>query len=260
MHHVMWLFVTLAAANFYGWTLRKRIGFVERALMTWESAAAISFAFVGASLAVAYGGLSIQQDAGIALYAILSFLLSWLGLRYWMPGRAWDMGAAVLALGLTMWFFSDSSSLSGGLVLMVVSLGASVGGYYATKAGLKIIFFVLCAYDVYAVWFSNTMDILMRTNPDSLVSRDMFVLSLVDQLEIGTLDVVLAAVAVVGIQRHRGMLRSLVFTTGCFASVVLLGALATRFPVTFARVPYVVVLAPLVWLFLSGKRRQEKKP
>lgn len=253
MHHVAWFLLTLAVANCYGLFLRKRIGFVEKPLMTWVSALLISLAFVSASLAVAYGGLTIQRDAGIALIAILTFVTSWLGLRYWLSGTVWDATAVMAALALTFWFFSDTTPFNAGIMLIVASLGASVGGYYATKAFLRISFLVICAYDVYAVWLSNTMATLMRMRPDGLFS-----LSLMDQIEIGTLDVMLAAVAIVGIQRHRGVLRSSTFGLGCFASILLLGELAVQWPIAFARVPYVIVLAPLTWLFLVPRRHQEQ--
>jgi hypothetical protein len=248
MHSIVWLAATLFAALLYGLRIRARVGYVTRSLMSWQSAVAMASALAISSLAAARGYLDITHDAGVGLQAITMFMAAWLGLRYWVSMSGWDPIAGGLALALVYGSLSAPGCVSG-LLLVCAALGVSVGGYYATKAWLRVLFMILCAYDVYAVWLSDTMETLMRRHPESGLSMVLF-----SQMEIGTLDVVLAALAVVGIQRHRGMLRAFLFSVLSLIAVPTMAVLAERNPEIFARVPYLVVLAPLVIAFLSGRK------
>lgn len=253
MHSIVWFAATLVAALLYGTRIRARVGYVPRPLMSWRSGVVMASALAVSSLAVARGHLTVGHDVGVGLQAVVTFITTWLGLRYWASRPGWDVVAGGIALGVVSAFLSTPSVMDGP-VLVCMALGVSVGGYYATKAWLRVLFTLLCAYDVYAVWLSDTMERLMQRHPATTLSMMLW-----GQMEIGTLDVALAALAVVGIQRHRGMARAVAFSMLCFAAAPATTILAGAYPL-FARVPYFVVLAPLVIVFLSGRKAGGSRP
>jgi hypothetical protein len=212
----------------------------------------------------------VPHDADIALNAGVLFVCGWLGLRYWIPWRLWSVPAAAAALALVVLYFSEPDRYNNA-VLATFVLGIAVGGYYVTKRFLRVFYGVMALYDAYIVWGSDIAERIVDGQkvpfPTSLIVGALNL----PFLEISTLDAALAALAIIGIQRHRGVRRSVEFAVLCVGVAVGQAVMADMFarwggrfelpspflPVLIS-VPLLVPMAPLVWLCLARPRRQSE--
>jgi hypothetical protein len=205
---------------------------------------------------VARGDVVIQHDVGVGLSAIVAFIGAWLGLRYWHSGLWWDVGTAVTAfllVGCYLWWPAPWNNP----LLIVIALGVGVSGYYGTKQWLRLLVSILCVFDVYAVWLSDTM-MSVAENGASTFPVQLVLMAL--PTEIGSLDVILSALTIIGIQRHRGIRCSLAIAAAYGGGMILIPFAAMAAPNWFASVPFLIIIAPLVLIGLSGPSVQRSRP
>ncbi len=267
MHPLFWFFVVLALSVVYGMRIRAVVGHVQAPLLHWWVAVVMVGSLgIGTVLATRHG-VQVPREAGVALHAIVLFACSWLGLRYWFPLKIWDVPAAALALAGVGMYFADRGQYNNAM-LAAIALGIGVGGYYVTKRWLRVFYILIATADAYMVWGSTLSEELAKGETGLFPSSLILGLFRLPFYEIGTMDVTMGAMAVVGIQRHRGVRRSLLFAASCVVITCALafapeflalrgGRLEPPSPLLkyFVSLPFLVVLAPLVLLFLAGHKK-----
>lgn len=250
--YIAWFAFTLVLAAFYGLCIRRVVGYVRSPLLHWSIAVVLTVSFfIGAVLTTRFQ-VSLSHDGAVAAHAVLLFLCGWLGLRYWLPWRLWDIPATALALVMVMFFFIDPAKFNNGMLLML-SLGIGAGGYYVTKGWLRAFFVLMGALDAYMVWGTNLSESLAQ--PPCAFPVSLMGAFSVPFMQISMIDVALSAFALIGIQRHRGMLRSVLFGASCIALVPAIAFCAEQGARLFLVTPFLVFVAPLVLLFLHRFRR-----
>lgn len=260
MQTLAWFVVILLLTLCYGMRIRRVVGFVESPLVAWYHAAVLAVGiFIGAVLVTQFD-IVVPERLAVALHAILLFFGVWLGVRYWIAWRLWDIPSFVLALSIVTLFFVDPQTYNS-LMFGFVTLGCSVGGYFLSKRALVILCCVLAVFDGFAVWGSNMMDELIRRQPGPFPSELLVGSFFPRHFSIGVLDALLAGLVIVGLVHHRGALLALRFTVSFVGIIFAIGVLAQPMAMHgitfFAQVPLLVVLAPLATYFLTMKRHQD---
>lgn len=248
-----WYFVTVGFAILYGSRIQARIGYVPL-LWHWPTAMALIVGVCGGALAVAYTDVMIHHDVGIGLHSITLFIAAWLGIRYWFPlTLRWGLFAAGIAFGVVESYLWQPAIFNN-IVLSIIALGIGVAGYFGTKQWLRVLIGGLCLFDVYAVWFSDTMNLVIEKNPGAFPATFVMATSLLATLEIGALDVIITALLIIGVHRHRGALRAV------FCGLLSVGALSALpiatavLPAWFGQFPFMLALAPIAFWGLSGAK------
>jgi hypothetical protein len=261
MHSFVWFIAILALALMYGMRIRGVVGHITAPLLHWRVAVALAIGLMCGAILTVHSGIQVPRQTAVAIHAVVLFVATTLGLRYWIHWPLWDIPSAVGALALVALYFTEPQTYNN-VVLALVSLGVAVGGYYCSKHWLVVFSLTMAAFDAYAVWGSNLMEQLIDQQPGPFPSALTAAL-MPRSLEIGGLDVMLGALMVVGIFRHRGIVRAAGFGI-CYASLtwgiaVLSEPLAYRYGSVFlAHFPLLTVLAPLVLLFLLGFPRRHR--
>lgn len=250
MHPFWWFALVLGFAVAYGVRMRSTIGRVETPLASWHIAATLAAGLgVGSVLAIRFG-LSIEPDVGIALHAVVLYACVRLGLRHWFGGRSWELFSTIASFAFVGLYFTSPHRWNNAMLTMV-SLGVSVGGYYVTKRWLRVFFVLMACFDAYAVWGSNLMERLIAAPQGVFPGQLVIGQFSLPFLEIGALDVTLGALGVVGVLRHRGVARSVYFAVSCCLSGLGIAFAASQGIQLATAIPFLVVLAPLVLLFLA---------
>ncbi|HXV27238.1 MAG TPA: hypothetical protein VD862_04430 [Candidatus Paceibacterota bacterium] len=253
MQTFAWFCVIMALVLLYGMRIRSVIGYVRSPLMHWYVGATLGVGlFLGAVL-TAKLGLSMPRDAAVALHGVVMFVGAWLGLRYWSVWRPWDVPAAVLALVLVAFYFTDPRTYNN-IMFGAVTLGCAVGGYYVTKRWLVAFSLVMACFDGYAVWGSDIMEQLIEQKPGPFPTELLVASFFPRHFSIGVMDALLAAMIIVGLVHHRGIGRAAMFALAYAGSIFAVGVIALRLAnmgnTLFAHVPMLVILAPLACGFL----------
>jgi hypothetical protein len=267
MHPLFWFVVILTLSVVYGMRVRAVVGHVQASLLHWWVAVAMVGSLGIGTILATRCGVQVPREAGVALHAIVLFACSWLGLRYWFPLQVWDAPAAALALVGVGMYFADRVHFNNPM-LAAIALGIGVGGYYVTKRWLKVFYVLMAIADAYMVWGSSLSEELAKGETGLFPASLILGLFRLPFYEIGTMDVTMGAMAVVGIQRHRGLKRSMLFALSCIVITYAL-ALTPEFlllrggrfeppsPLVkyLVSLPFLIVLAPLVLVFLAGYQK-----
>lgn len=251
MQTAAWFITTLVLALLYGVRIRAVVGYVPHRLWRWYMALPIVGAVIGGALLVVRVDPVMPESIATILRAVVLCICSWLGLRFWVKHRWWDVGASVLALMLVISYLHWRVILNN-VMLAIIVLGMSVAGYYASKAWIRVLFILLAIFDAYAVWFSGLMQVISNKG-SGIFPPQFFTMMQLPFLEIGTMDVIMAAIAVVAIERHRGVWRAVGFVVWCIASAMINEQLAMTGVGWLQSMPYMVCLAPAVLLCLMGR-------
>lgn len=249
--YLAWFALTLALATVYGLCIRMVVGRAHSPLLHWSVAAVLSGSFAVVAVLLTYFQVRFPHDAAVAAHAVLLFVCGWLSVRYWVPWHLWDIPAVFLTIVIVTFFFIDPYRLNN-LVLVMLSLGIGVGGYFVSRQWLRVFFLLMGVLDAVLVWGTDIPEKLFQPPcafPISLIGA----LS-VPFLQVSTIDVAFSALALIGIQRHCGIWRSLWFGIACMGTVIAIAFLANFGIHFFLLTPFLVFLAALVIVFLYPYR------
>lgn len=244
MHPTVWFAITLCVTLLYATRIHALVGAHPKTTADWRVALSLSLGLVVGALLSVRMRVAPGPHVGAGLNAITLFLCLWMGLRYWIVSRRWFVGSGVVAFFLVGLYLNGT--ISNNIILILVMLGISVGGYYMTVGALGVLCVVFCAFDVYGVWLTNLISDLAGS--DSFPTH--FLTLKLSRLEIGAADIALSALTVVGMYRHRGLVRAVGLACFCVGSALAINIFADRGFQWAMEVPYMVILTPLVIGFL----------